>query len=215
MNAKILVLCSLALAMTACEPITGSIQFFKSITVQSQQTGNCGYGELDPCLPTTATIPAGDAQFSLVFRNRQAMTLTVKTKSQQISTEIMLPSEKSIPANGRVSFTAQEIAQPFDLQVDMQTVVTDSPEMHGYEQCTVTIREEVCRRDRDNRRHCGIEYVEYRGTRDVSYFHRTTDEDLSGQLTTPGHSNDLIAKMVGSRSETKKIYTYQGQCRLY
>lgn len=213
MSPKILLLCTVALAMTACEPITGSIQFVKSITVKTTQQGNCGYGELDACQTTSTTIPAGDARFSLVFRNRQSLTLTVKTGSKQIATDIMLPSEKSIPANGSVRFLAQEIAQPFDLNVNMQTVVTDSPETSTWEDCTYTIRQEVCRRDSRGQRRCELEYVEYRGTRDVSYFHRTTDEDLQGRLNSPGNQSDLIATMTGSRSGTEKIYTYQGQCR--
>lgn len=212
MSPKLLVLCAAMLGLTACEPISGSINFVKSITVKTQQQNGCGRGEMDACQTTYTAIPVGNASFDLLFRNEQSLTLTVKAGKKSIATDIMLPKGKTIPANGRVVFTSRELSQPFDLEANMRTDVSETPEEWGWEECTYTTREEVCRRDSKKGYICEIETVEHRGTRDVRFFYRTTDEYLEGRLTTPSNAADLIATMSGTRHDTDKIYTFQGQC---
>jgi len=49
------------------------------------------------------------------------------------------------------------------------------------------------------------------GNQDVSYYNQTTVKTLSAQFL---KNSSNIADFVGSRSNTDKIYTYQGVCRL-
>lgn len=94
----------------------------------------------------------------------------------------------------------------------MKTTIVDSAEVSDWEVCTYTTREEVCGRNRDGKYECRIETVEHRGTQDVRYFDRWTEEELQGRLTTPNNAADLIGNMKGQRNSTDRIYTYKGIC---
>lgn len=210
---NITIIAALTTLITACDPISGSIQVVKSIRVKTYQNNtNCGHGEMDMCHDTYAIIPTGNMNFSLDFQTSASALLTVQPGGKNITTTLTLPKNKAIPDNGSIALSSREINQPFDLNLNIQTDTSDSEPQWGIESCTYYEREQVCTRDSKGVEHCDMRDVAHSGYQEVNFFNRTIVKSLQGNLSSAGRPQDLIAQLAGRRSDTSKIYLYKTAC---
>jgi hypothetical protein len=133
---------------------------------------------------------------------------------------ILLPikSEKSlnIPSSGRIAISHSDINQPFDVQGEISTDITDSATSDIVEECSWTVTENHCKKICDKPDHCDIqckdEQVTLYGHHEVRYHYQTIDRAVALNLLKQDKP-EVLASFHGTDSETNKITEFEGQCR--
>lgn len=211
---KMILLTTLSLFFFGCDPIEGVITLNQKLNFMAQSSGGCGGDSSFGCEPRPDTVNAGQHSVQIEQRNRSE--ISIKIGSGWKAKYILLNTQnREIPLNGRFVLTATESGQPFDVDVNLKTDVTDGPMMHDRNSCTVEHRGyEQCylipgQQGSKGIQRCVTRIDVYYGTRDMDYFNRTTHTILSGILLTKGQQ---VAQMNGDRSKSDRIITYDSGC---
>lgn len=160
-------------------------------------------------------IPAGTYNAKLKIKKKEA-ELEVKMSGDKNNPEleIKIPKHAQLPDySGPISLKAGETGQTFDLEGALDARTTDSRPYRQQEQCSEQVPERHCYHTPQGTR-CETRYVTRHGWRDVEFFERTTVRNLQLALINPSDRRQL-AQLSGVNSETQRIITYQGYCRIY
>ena len=196
---KMAFLASMLLVLTGCKyTINGAFNVNEDIRLGSKEYRAGSY---------TANVALGKTTFS----KRYKLTMKVETAEGENSHTFKAPKGTTIPENGSVNFTASELKQPYGLNGVVSTVYTDDNQRRrGYESCTYSVPYTVCYPNGRYGQTCHTEYRQVMGNRQVEYFMRTKDQDLSFNLV---DGQRAVANFDGSYNNTYRVYTYQGTCR--
>ena len=211
---KILIIMALPMFLMGCDPIEGVITLNQKLNFMAQPTGGCNGDGAFNCQPYSDAVKAGQQSVQIEQRNRSEISIKVGSgfKAKYI---LLNTQNKEIPSNGRFVLTSQESGQPFDIDVDLNTLVTDGPQMHDRSTCTVERRGyEQCylmpgQNGSKGVNRCVTRIDVYYGTRDMDYFNRTTHTHLEGGILVSGSK---VGQMSGDRSNSERIVTYDSGC---
>jgi hypothetical protein len=205
----------LTTTLMACDPIRGTLQVDRSLSVKTGNAQNCP-AETYPCPENVklATVNPGSYSMDVDALGASTFRIYLKTDRKQLNIELDIPSGKSIPSNGTFSLSSAESGQPFDLLGQVQTDVSQTQETRTQESCQITHTEQVCglkpgQSGQGPVYACWTETFTREGIEDVQYYYRTTTENLQAQLVQSGAQ---AAHYAGSKTSTDKIYTYKGGC---
>lgn len=204
-----------AFMLTACDPISGSIQVVKKFQMFSRgNSSGCGSGELPPCEADKLTeVAPGSYDFDLDFQSKNSALLTIKMQRNTAVGTLTIPDGKNIPQNGQVTLSESELGQPFSLLLNVSTVVTDSGLRADIETCTYQVRERYCHpvHRPGGGVVCEDRLVDRYGQQRVEYFYRTTDKKMDGDVRV-SKGAETVAHLNGGRLTNEKIYTYKDIC---
>ena len=212
---KFLLAIALPTLLMGCDPIEGVITLNQKLNfIVQPSSGNCYDGDSFNCQPRSDSIKAGQHSVKIEQRNKSEISIKIGSglKAKYIS---LNTQNREIPLNGRFILTAAESGQPFDVDVNLQTNITDGPMMHDRSSCTVERRGyEQCylipgKDGAKGVNRCVTRIDVYYGTRDMDYFNRTTHTQLAGGIIVSGQS---AAQMNGDRTNTDRIITYDSGC---
>ncbi len=201
----------MTVGLTSCDPFEGLLQVKKAFTVIStEQQSGCGQDyESAPCGPaeTKIRIPAGDQNAKLDFVGRDQIQITMKIDGRKTTVKMPLPNKLSLPQNGAFEISARELGQSFSAKGDTVTNISDSQPYRGYEQCTYSRYEYVCRIV-NNQQVCREEPRTVYGQQFVEFFNRSTHQSLNVNFI----DTAVFATFSGTRSSSQKIYTFRDRC---
>ncbi len=209
------VLAIMTLGLSSCDPFEGVLDVKKAFTVVSkaQQQPNCGNGEsYDPSCeqsaqPSNIRIPVGNLNAKLDFVGRDQIQITMKIDGRKTTVKMPLPNKLSLPQNGAFEISARELGQSFSAKGDTVTNISDSQPYRGYEQCTYSRYEYVCRIV-NNQQVCREEPRSVYGQQFVEFFNRSTHQSLNVNFI----DTAVLATFSGTRSSSQKIYTFRDRC---
>lgn len=180
---------------------------------------------------STHLLKAGDQDLSLrldykhkyvvftVEENGSIIPGLPSEDSRYVDIRFQFQDESQIPKdNGPIELPSTMSGQPVDLVGNISTKVDRSELIHGYERCSVQVREERCYpvTDPNGRTHTQCEWVwvtEF-GEREVEYHNVTTTFHLFVDLLQPA-STSKIGNIDKTQVSTVRDYTYEGRCMLY
>ena len=201
--------------LIACDPISGSLQVSHPFSVRTTSTNICT-GDMWPCDDNgkIETLQPGSYNMQIQQFGGNTIRIYLKLKKQQVPVDLNISSGREIPATGSLVLSSQETGQPFDLQAQTQTQVSETEPRRELEDCEITWTERVCgiKPGGSNGKPVhSCQDVKYSrpGLRDVEYFYRTTTQHMQAQILDRGSQ---VASFSGSRSDTDKIYLYKGAC---
>jgi hypothetical protein len=205
-----------SLTLTACDPISGTLQVVKSFTALVGSSNQNCTGDNYPCdiQKQPITVTPGNYSMTIDMLGRDTVQINLKSGRYPQIIELSVPPGKEIPSTGSISLTAQESGQPFDLVAHTNTDVQESAKTHGYEYCQISWQEQVCGPtgggpNQPPQYHCWYETRYQPGEQEVEYFMRTTTQTMQAQISASGTA---AGNYSGSRTANEKIYTYQSQC---
>lgn len=210
----------LSLGLLGCDPVRGTLEVFKEFSIKNNE--KCEWTEREPfkcdryVKGKKFKIKAGSHRMELASKGKRKFEMKIKMDGKSKVLPLTLPKGHDIPKySGDFSVPGRAMKQDFDLNGVVDTEVTESDIHYGSESCTYTEREWVCkprkgrRRGKGNREpRCDYEYVTYHGSQDVEYYYRYTDTELTMNF----ENGETLATFHGTRHESDKIYTYQGEC---
>ncbi len=211
---KIILLSVMSFLIFGCDSIEGVITLNQKLNFMTQSSGGCNGDASFGCEPRPDSVKAGQHSVQIEQRNRSEISIKIGSglKSKYIS---LNTQNREIPMNGRFVLTAAESGQPFDIDVNLKTDITDGPMMHDRNSCTVERRGyEQCYLipggpNSKGINRCITRIDVYYGMRDMDYFNRTTHTQLAGVLVASGQN---VAQMNGDRSNSDRIITYDSGC---
>ena len=189
---RIIQLLFLALILVSCETISGNFTALNELVFKDG-----------------VKVPAGVHKAKIKAKKR---SLTLEF-SKDLKVKFNIPKNTDLPTrNGEIILSQNDVKQPFDIQGNVATNVSDSESRRDYESCTYREPQRVCYRDNQGRTRCYTEYRDIRGYRNVQYRLRTEDKKLSISLQTPG-TNILAGHFEGNDVSRFRVYEYEGICR--
>ncbi len=208
------------LSIVACNELDGTLTLRRSINVLDKKGKTVALN--NGSYRAEFEYDEGDREIKLEIKD------AIEGK-KDVEMKIRVPAGTQVPrGNGPIDLIGSEIGQNFDLHGDLQTVQTQTERQRGYESCTYSDREYICRqvcrdvggggRGRDGRgrrecrRECGYEYVTRTGSQDVEFHYVTTQVDVRAQLV-DAKNGEAVGDLAVSRSDSQKYYDYQGVCR--
>jgi hypothetical protein len=214
----------LALAAVGCDPISGYLMVNRPLQVKVNTTlPNCN-AEMDPSCgysqSESATLNPGQYRMDIEMITRKDAQIIVSTGKNDLKLDLAL-NGKDIPATGTVSISSAESGQPFDLLAQTQTSVSRTDSTRGIESCQIVWQQQVCGlvpgdsgkgsnvKNQPPIYKCRMETFSKPGQQEVEFYYETTTQNMQAQII---QSGSQAASFSGSRSNTEKIYTYQGPC---
>lgn len=162
------------------------------------------------------TVPAGTYRASFGFSSKDKMKLTLKNGSNDIDVKIKINGNSFPNDNGRIYLPASKTKQAYDINGDLQSVVTYSRYFRESESCSYTEYRHSCYPVCDNRGNCrtvcNTVPVTVYGWRQIEYRNQYIDRDLALEFTVP-NSGQLVGNYSGSAREIVRQYVFQGPCR--
>ncbi|MBK9323754.1 MAG: hypothetical protein IPM97_12565 [Bdellovibrionaceae bacterium] len=240
---KVLLLLMTSSMLSACDELNfrGQIKVYRSFEVVEQYNQVSCNERVDwwNCQNKSVNFSEGlhTAEVTLTESGGDP-TIVVKVEGNK-SQQVKITGNKNVKISDNFHIRAVDINQKFDIKGSIDTKITDGPEMSGVETCSETHYETRCRwedldgdrRGRDGRPdrgddrhgpghgpgHGGREVCErvpitLYGDRDVTYYHETTEKNLKSQFV---QGSDVLADITGRHTRVRKVYTYQGYCRLH
>lgn len=203
------------LLLSACDPLSGTIQVSKAFKMLSSgNSNNCGSGEGPFCdSDKVIDVTPGTYNFDFEMQNRTSAVLTIKMNHNNSTATLKIPGGKNIPDNGRWNVTADELGQPFGLNVTVSTDVNDSGLRRETESCTYEGHEQVCYPVGvpGGGVSCSDRIVTRYGSQRVEFILRTTDKKMSGEVLLK-QGTEAAAHLEGAKSTQEKIYTHKDFC---
>ncbi len=211
---RIILLSAMSFLFLGCDPIDGVITLNQKLNFTTQPSAGCNGDSAFGCEPRADSVKVGQHSVQIEQRNRSEISIKIGSgfKAKYIS---LNTQNREIPMNGRFILSAAESGQPFDVDVNLKTDVSDGPMLHdrnscsveqrGYEQCYLIPGQQGSK----GINRCVTRIDVYYGTRDMDYFNRTTHTQLAGALLSGGSQ---VAVMNGDRSKSDRIVTYDSGC---
>lgn len=195
---KLLLLSVSLFVLTGCKySIDGVLNVTDSINLDNQEYAPGSYDTSVSIKRTT-------------FSRRYKITMKVDSHQGEVTHTFKAPKGATIPENGRVSFTAEQLKENYGLNGEVSTVYSDDTRRRRtYESCTYQEPYTVCRTDARGRTYCHTEYRTRFGQREVEYFLRTKEQDLNFDLMSKTKS---MASFEGHYRNTYPVYIYEGRC---
>ena len=242
-NYIVLILSTLFVA--ACNPVKGTLTVNQPMKLFIPEANDCNE-EFDwwNCeKEESLVLRPGSYRLKLQFQSKKKVNLEVKVKKNKTKTvPIEMKNGQRFPEyHGSVSLKGKDIGQEFNIEGDVDSVVTESDTYTEYETCSKRVERRVCERVNDykavtfkregkkarrgrgdrgdrggkgrRRRVCEWKYVTEYGERHVEYYNRYTDTKVNLDFLSLDNTSQL-ASYQGSRYESDKIYTYKGPCIL-
>jgi hypothetical protein len=154
-------------------------------------------------------------QAELKVNSDRSYTLKL-TGHEQILIPLKSDKSLSIPSNGRVSISHNDINQPFDIDGNIATDVSNTDRIDAVEDCSWTVTENHCKKICDKPDACKIEcadvQVTLHGRHEVSYHYRTINRDLAINFLKQDKP-EVLDSFHGTDSQTDRISDYDGVCR--
>ena len=207
---QIIMLTTLTLGLSGCDPFEGLLQVKKSFTVIStEKSGTCGgeTGNFNCEQKVNVQIPVGDQNAKLEFFGRDQVQITLKIDGRKKLITLDLPKNVNIPQNGEFMISAGDLQQGFSIKGGSATNINDSQTFRGYEQCTYTRYEVVCNVV-NNQTVCHEVPRTVYGQQRVEYFNRVTHQNINVNFI----EASTVASFNGSRSSSQRIYSYKDYC---
>jgi len=206
----------LASLVIACDPIRGQLRVDRAFSAKKETRNNFCTGDNYPCDQATSetiTVQPGSYSMKVEQFGRNQVNIYLKAK-HELTLPLSLPSHKEIPDTGSITLSSQESGQPFDLVAQTQTDVSETEPTRDVESCEIRRVERVCGIkpggvDGKPNYQCWDQTYVTPGSKDVEYFYRTTTQNMQAQIVDRGSQ---IASFSGSRTDTDKIYLYEGPC---
>ena len=193
-----------ALGLGACKAkIDGQLTVDQSFDLNLKRKGR------------TYTVPAGQHEVTIALKKKRRgnhyAELQIKNeKGRTQKAQFQFPEGSEIPKEGgSFSVAAADSGQNVDLEGNIDFERTDSEEREGWEGCWYDDWERYCEIDAHGNRRCYNRRVSRRGERRVRYFVRTEDRHLTSAVSQGG---EVIASFDGERSDSWRVYTYEGYC---
>lgn len=183
--------------LASCDPYKGTIKIFHGLEWIDKDE--------------IVYIPAGSYPAELEFKKKDRVELDVQLEGAEDDIRLHIPEDVHFPEyNGDIFLSSEDSGQPWDVEGEVETNTTRSDAYSARENCSYRARERICER-RDGRRHCWYEYVTRYGYKEVEYYNKYTRSNIGLDLIDPA-SQRLLANFKGYRSDSEKVYTFQGNC---
>lgn len=158
----------------------------------------------------TINVAPGDYDMKLTIKSNDRFKLSISG----IDKDIKIKTKKgiSIPNNGTAFFTASELGQRYDMQIDMITKVKDSERRVKRERCDYTDYRTVCRTDSNGNTRCHTQPVTVGGWQQVEYYVHTVARNVKMELL-KASSNISAAKFSGNDRDSQEIHVWESICR--
>jgi hypothetical protein len=194
---KSLLLIVIALVGTACVNPKGQV----TINYPTQFERKTIFGNTK-----TFTIQPGIYSAKLKMTSKNKAKLKISGVKHPVSFKV----PGSIDQNGETVFLAHELGQPFNVKILVDTELSEGPEQRTTEDCTVTIRTNVCEIV-DGHRTCHLVTKEVDGKKRVIFKMDYTDRDVEVTMWNPAtHMVHLSFK--GHDRDSKKRVLHSSQC---
>ena len=192
---KIITLLTLALVATGCKySINGVLNVSDKL-------------KLDDTTYRAGTYNSSVSIKKTTFSKRYKVTLDVDGNKHTYKAR----KGVSIPANGDFRLSARQLNAPYGMRGNSTTNVTDEDRTRrGTESCSYSEPYTVCNTDHMGRVNCHTQYRIVTGSRNVEYFNRTKEQDLTLRLM---DGEKEVADFSGENTSTYRVYTYEGICR--
>lgn len=196
---KKLILASVVLFLTACDPFEGTLSVKEAFTVTSTDRDDV----------VQVTIPAGDQSAKFEFPSKKEIQIKLKINGKKKTLKLELPKKLNIPANGEFSISSTDLGQSFGAAGRAETKVTDGPIRNENEQCSYTRYETRCHVTGNGQTVCQQVPVTVWGRRWVEYQERHTDQKIAVNF---GSADRVLANFSGQRAFSERLIRYEGQC---
>lgn len=204
-----LVLFSLAMVLTSCKEISGSLVVSQDFSANGNK--KCGWNPFGSCDPNKMIqIPAGNYNAVIDFGSKAEIKIEMKANVYKETIILKRPKNFEFPTNGDFHLTKEQVNQSFDVLGSVKTTVWDSPVQRANESCTYYVPEWICRPNSEGPPTCYYENRSHWGYRFVEYFNRNITKDLSADLL---ESQRSLARFTGVKTESEKIYIFTSVCR--
>ena len=228
-------LLGISVLISGCNPIKGTLSVKSPMNILIPPDDTCDQNfDWWNCNPNAQNVvlEMGSYSLSLIFKSNDKLDLEIKLPDKTIKTlPISLESGEKFPEySGHVKVLGKTIKQEFDILGIVDTKISYSDSRRDVESCQEQIRERVCTRVRDqedkmkmgdkrkiererrpDREVCEWKYVTHYGHKEVEYYYKYTQTDVDLTFVNTINSMEL-ADYLGSKSDSDKIYTYEGRC---
>lgn len=151
-------------------------------------------------------VPAGEYKMELRVKSNDRFKLVI----DGIDKDIKIKTKKGIdiPANGTAFFSAADLGQKYDMQIEMNTKQNRSERRRRWESCSYTVPRTIC----DSHGNCTTHYDTVYGHRDVEYYVVTTLRRAKMQMLL-ANSNVEAAAFAGNDRDAHEVTTWETSCR--
>ena len=196
---KKVILASVLMFLTACDPFEGVLSVKEGFTVKSKDNDNI----------VNVAVPVGDVNAKFEFPSKKEIDIKTTINGKKKTLTLILPKKLSIPDNGNFSIAAADLGQDFGADGATQTTITDGGPGSGYQSCTYQRRETRCTTDPKGNTICQDYWVTVNGQQYVEFQIRNTTNSINVSF---GRDANVMAVFSGSRSSSERLIRYQGQC---
>lgn len=223
-----------AVALSACDPITGTLAVHEEMQFPTQASPTkiafCeSFPKLSMCKDIGPQIIApGRYQAELSGSSKSVKIKLSNAEGEKNKIKIELPEDIKFPSySGTVKVAAAELNIAYDLEANVNTVETNGPQREGYESCTWYTQETRCRDVRDEvckeqnghvtctpiiRHECETVNIPHSGTQFVRSHTHYTDKSVNVDFKRPG-LEAAIAAFYGEDHKAREVNDYTGECR--
>ena len=204
---KLIGLICFAFLSVACDEIDGTLTVQKAFEVKDKkgkiQTVRTGY------LKTVLDLDQEDRELEIKIEKGDG--------SKDVKLKVPVPGNIQIPGfSGQVELSGNLTDQPFDLGLNVDTQYSQSPVMQSTESCSFPDRRWVCRWVTDKKTNtksqvCGYETFYRNGRKQVEFYTVSTRVSVEAEFRAL-QSSEKLADFAGTRTDTRRITTYEGPC---
>ena len=196
---KKIILASVLIFLTACDPFEGVLSVKESFSIKSKDSDDI----------VSVTLPAGDVNAKFEFPSKKEIDIKTTINGKKKTLKLILPKKLGIPDNGNFSIAAADLGQEFGADGATQTTITDGGPGSGYQSCTYQRRETRCTTGPNGHTVCQEYWVTVNGQQYVEFQIRNTTKTINVSFN---RDANVMAVFNGSRSSSERLIRYQGQC---
>ncbi len=180
------------LLIAGCKDISGTLNVSKAFAVSVKGKSK--------------TVEVGPHDTSLDFRKDKVIA-KIKTSDDTLKVEMNFAEGTDIPNNGNFELKGSQSGQPFDVLGAVATQVSETDLQRGRERCQYQSYDQIC-----SPQGCHTVPVMREGQRDITFYDRTTDQQVHLDLTAQSDVHTKFAAFDGRFRSTERIVTREGLC---
>lgn len=219
MKLKSLLLLPVVLLFSACESaIEGSLSLSREIlaieTIRGRDNGDYPGNRPDRerrsgrDIEKEIKLLPGNWDMTVSRDGKRKVVFQVKDARKKTHRIVLKTPQGGLPESGAFELLGSVTGQPFDVKGSLETQISETELRRDREQCSYSSPYTVCGGTGRGYR-CWTEWRTVWGMRNVEYYDRTETQSLNGEIFEKGSS---AGTFLGDRSESERIYTYEGSC---
>ncbi len=195
---RILVAALLAVGLTGCNEMQGTLSAFENLSLRAKDG-------------SAVSVMSGTYNAQLSAKDKSTIKVQINgagPKGKDVKFYFNLPANAM--KSGQFNIPAAQTGQPYGVRGQRDINSTASPIQAGYESCQYEDWEQYCWADRDGHVVCQTRRVTRWGQRYVEFQDITETENVNLDLVNARDS--AAAHFDGSRSDSYRQYRYQDYC---